>query len=64
MPTIPIDYQNTIIYKIEHIEIKGLICVGHTTNWDRRKYSHKQRCQNENNSKHNLILYQMIRSNG
>ena len=30
MPKIPIDYQNTIIYKIEHIEKEDLIYVGHT----------------------------------
>ena len=64
MPKNPIDYQNTIIYKIEHIEKENLIYVGHTTNWDRRKYSHKHRCLNENNSKHNLKVYQMMRDNG
>ena len=64
MPKNPIDYQNTIIYKIEHIVKEDLIYVGHTTNWDRRKYSHKQRCLKENNSKHNLKLYQMMRGNG
>jgi len=37
MPKIPIDYQNTIIYKKEHIEKEDFIYVGHTTNWDRRK---------------------------
>jgi len=64
MPKIPIDYQYTIIYKIEHIEKEDLRYVGHTTNWDKRKFSHKQRCLKENNSKHNQKLYQMMRSNG
>jgi predicted GIY-YIG superfamily endonuclease len=45
MPKVPIDYKNTIIYKIEHIEDDNLVYVGHTTNWDRRKYQHKQRCK-------------------
>ena len=64
MPKVPIDYNNTIIYKIEHIEKDDLVYVGHTTNWDRRKYSHKQRCNNKNDTKHNLKLYKMMRDNG
>ena len=64
MPKVAIDYNNTIIYKIEHIEKDDLIYVGHTTNWDRRKYQHKKCCNNENNSKHNLKLYKMMRENG
>ena len=64
MPKVPIDYNNTIIYKIEHIDKDDLVYVGHTTNWDRRKYSHKSCCNNENTSKHNLKLYKMMRDNG
>ena len=64
MPKVPIDYNNTIIYKLEHIEKDDLVYVGHTTNWDRRKYSHKQRCNNKNDTKHNLKLYKMMRENG
>jgi len=64
MPKVPIDYNNTIIYKIEHIEKDDLVYVGHTTNWDRRKYQHKKCCNNENSSKHNYKLYQMVKDNG
>ena len=38
--------------------------VGHTTNWDKRKSDHKFNCNNENSSKYNLKIYQMIRENG
>jgi hypothetical protein len=64
MPKVPIDYKHTIIYKIEHIEKDDLVYVGHTTNWDRRKYSHKSCCNNKNDTKHNLKLYTMMRDNG
>ena len=64
MPKVPIDYNNTIIYKIEHIEKDDLVYVGHTTNWDRRKYKHKKCCNYENSSKHNYKLYQMVKDNG
>ena len=64
MPKQPIDYSKTIIYKIEHIDDDSLVYVGHTTNWDKRKISHKYYCNNENNLKHNLKVYQMIRENG
>jgi hypothetical protein len=64
MPKVAIDHKNTIIYKIEHIEKDDLVYVGHTTNWDRRKYQHKQRCNNKNDTKHNLKLYTMMRDNG
>ena len=37
--------------------------VGHTTNWDKRKWTHKYHCINGNSSKHNVKLYQMIREN-
>jgi len=58
------DYSKTIIYKIEHIENESLVYIGHTTNWDNRKYNHKSRCNNEENKWNNLKLYQMIRENG
>jgi len=64
MPKVPIDYKHTIIYKIEHIDKDDLVYVGHTTNWDRRKCEHKRYSNNENSSKHNYKLYQMIKDNG
>ena len=64
MPKLPMDYSKTIIYKKEHIENDNLVYVGHTTNWDKRKCLHKNRCNNEKNKWNNLKLYQMIRENG
>ena len=64
MPKTPIDYLKCCIYKIEHIENDNLVYVGHTTNWDKRKTAHKSNCNNENEPKYNLKLYQMLRDNG
>jgi len=64
MPRTAIDYSKCCIYKIEHLEDKNLVYVGHTTNWDNRKCEHKHRCNSETSAKHNLKLYQMIRDNG
>ena len=64
MPKVPIDYSKTIIYKIEHIDYENLVYVGFTTNWDRRKYSHKSNCNNHNTKDYNYKLYKMIRKNG
>ena len=64
MPKIPVDYSKTIIYKIEHIDDDSLVYVGHTTNWDNRKYMHKFNCINNKSSHYNCKLYQMIRENG
>ena len=65
MPRKPIDYSNTIIYKLccNDTLIKE-IYVGHTTNWTKRKGSHKTRCNNENSEKYNLYVYQFIREHG
>jgi hypothetical protein len=64
MPRLPIDYSNTIIYKLccNDPTITD-IYVGHTTNWTNRKGCHKQRCNNEN-SKYNFYVYQFIREHG
>jgi len=64
MPIIQIDYSKTIIYKIEHVENENLVYVGHTTNWDKRKYSNKSCCKNKTEKRFNCKLYQMIRENG
>lgn len=59
------DYSNTIIYKITcndpNITDKY---VGHTTNFIRRKYSHKHTVQNEKSRCFNIKLYKAIRDNG
>ena len=64
MPKLPMDYSKSIIYKIEHIENDNLVYVGHTTNWDHRKYCHKSNCYNHKGKRFNFKLYQMIRENG
>ena len=64
MPKTAMDYSKCSIYKIEHIENESLVYVGHTTNFSKRKGSHKSICKNENNKNYNLKVYQMIRDNG
>lgn len=64
MPRTPIDYQNNLNYKIEHIDKPSLVYVGHTTNWNNRKNQHKGNCINPNRKEYNLKLYRMIRENG
>jgi len=56
MPLTPIDYSKTIIYKIQHKEKPELFYIGHTTNFDSRKYQHSKA--------HKGILYIMIRAHG
>jgi hypothetical protein len=65
MPRTPIDYSNTIIYKIvcNDDSITDLY-VGSTTDFKRRKSSHKNSCNNINNNAHNYKLYKLIRENG
>jgi phage host-nuclease inhibitor protein Gam len=64
MPKTAMDYSKCCIYKIEHIENDNLVYVGHTTNFVKRKNSHKSSCNNENRKSYNFKLYQMIRANG
>jgi hypothetical protein len=62
MPKKSIDYSKTIIYKITCNDPSVLECyVGHTTNFIKRKYSHKSSCVDETK---NFKVYQMIRDNG
>ena len=59
------NYQNTIIYKIVCNDLNIKDCyVGHTTNWIKRKYKHKQSCNNVKEKNHNLNVYKFIRENG
>jgi len=66
MPKVSIDYSNTCIYKLVHIDDLNdeNIYVGHTTNIVQRKYKHKSSCGNPNNKEYNLKVYQFIRENG
>ena len=66
MPKKPIDYSNTIIYKLVHHEDydNANIYIGSTTDFVKRKYKHKSLCNNENSKKYNEKKYQYIRDNG
>ena len=65
MPRKVIDYSKTVIYKIvcNDLNVKD-VYVGHTTEFTKRKATHKSHCLNPNDSKHNLKVYKMIRENG
>ncbi len=64
MPRLPINYSNTIIYKIccNDVEVKECY-VGSTTDFTNRKRNHKNTCNNENDKNHNLYVYKFIREN-
>jgi hypothetical protein len=65
MPRLPINYANTIIYKIVCNDLNITECyVGHTTDFVCRKKSHKKRCTTETDKKYNLKVYKIIRDNG
>jgi hypothetical protein len=65
MPRVAINYQNTIIYKIVCKDISITDCyVGATTNFTKRKYTHKDACNHEEHKRHNLNVYVFIRAHG
>jgi hypothetical protein len=65
MPRTNIDYSKTIIYKIVCNDLNITdIYVGHTTDFTRRKLSHKSSCNNINDKKYYLTIYEAIRKNG
>jgi len=66
MPKVPIDYANTIIYKLVHKDdlYDENIYTGHTTDMRNRKYQHKESCINPNSKKYNRKNYKYIRENG
>ena len=62
MPRRNINYSKISIYKIQHIDDDSLLYVGQTTDFTKRKSSHKSKA---NNPKMNdYKLYTMIRDNG
>ena len=65
MPRLSIDYSRTFFYKIccKNTDIQD-VYVGHTTNWYNRLYTHKTKCNKENNEAYNLPVYIFIRNNG
>jgi len=64
MPRTPIDYSKTIIYKIQHIEDENLLYIGHTTEFTKRKSSHKRYTNAEGYKEYQRLVYKMIRDNG
>jgi len=60
-----VDYSNTIIYKItcKNPEITDKY-VGHTIDFAKRKYAHRNGANNEKSPCYNLKLYKFIRDNG
>ena len=65
MPKKVMDYSNTHFYKIvcKDLNIKNCY-VGHTSNFIKRKWAHKETCYNENSPAYNLNIYRFIRDNG
>ena len=65
MPRKPVDYGNTMIYKLVCNDLRVNDCyVGHTTNFKNRKNVHKHTCINPNVEDHNMPVYKFIRENG
>lgn len=65
MPRTPINYENTIIYKLicRDVEITE-IYVGHTTNFVKRKQQHKCNCIHTHTSTSSYYVYEFIREHG
>ena len=66
MPKTPIDYSTIIIYKLVKNDDydNANIYIGSTTDFIRRKNSHKNCCNNEKKKEHNDKKYRYIRDNG
>jgi hypothetical protein len=65
MPRKPINYDNTVIYKIVSNDLNVHdVYVGSTTDFSKRKALHKSACNNPSDYRHNLKLYKIIRDNG
>ena len=65
MPRLPVDYSKTIMYKLVCNDLTITdVYVGHTTDFRKRKNSHKSNCCNINSNTYHLKVYQIIRANG
>ena len=64
MPKTIIYYSKTIIYKVINHDCPGLVYVGSTTNFTKRKQHHKGAVLNQNSPTYSRILYVSIRSSG
>ena len=65
MPQLPMNYNNSLIYKIccNDISITD-VYVGSTTNFIKRKSKHKSSCNKKGGKQYNQTVYQFIRSHG
>ena len=64
MPKTIADYSKTIIYKLCCKDSSvNEIYIGHTTNFNQRKNSHKICCNDINNKNYNRYVYKFIRDN-
>jgi len=66
MPKIANDYSKVVIYKLVHKDAldDANIYVGSTTNFTKRKCTHKKSCNYEKSQGYNLPKYVFIRNNG
>lgn len=65
MPSKAIDYSAVSFYKICCLDPSiPDIYVGHTTNFTRRKCTHKSSCNTETSIGYNIYVYKFIRDNG
>jgi hypothetical protein len=66
MPIVPTNYQKAVIYKIQHNEKLELLYIGSTTDFDRRKYSHKNGAANvgKKPQRKHTYIYELIHNNG
>jgi len=59
------EIQDYIFYKIVCLDDScDLFYIGSTANWKARNYTHKHRCNNENDKGYNYKVYKTIRANG
>ena len=65
MPKCPINYDNTVYYKIycKNKDMKDMY-IGYTTSYTKRKSQHKRECSIDGNKKYNDSLYKHIRDHG
>ena len=65
MPKLPINYENSVVYKLccKDVNITN-IYVGSTTNFRRRKNAHKGNCNRETDKSYNLFVYIFMREHG
>ena len=66
MPKVPIDYSKTCIYKLVHKDDinNEYVYIGSTSNFAKRKDSHKSSCTNSTSQSYNNPKYTYIRDNG